>query len=342
MNMNNINLINIILCGGIGSRLWPLSSKNYPKQFLNFNDKFTLFQNTILRHNKIAKKTIIVSNAKYLPLIEIQTNEINKNIDKIILEPFGRNTAPAIALACLSLNDDDIVLITPSDHFIKKNKEYLNSVNRAKILANSGFIVTFGIKPAYPETQFGYIKSNGDNVISFHEKPNLKNAKKYYISNKYFWNSGIFIFKVKTYLDELKKYSNDIFVSSSKAFHKSKTINNKILLKKELMDKIPSNSIDYAVLEKSKIVKMISTDIVWSDLGSFDSLYFNSNKDKNGNFFKSKSITIYSNNNFIFTDKKLNVLIDVDDLIVIDSSDSLLICRRGSSHKIKQLPIIKI
>lgn len=337
MSNKHYNLTNIILCGGIGSRLWPLSSKEYPKQFLNIYNKFSLFQNTILRNRKIAVKTIIVTNNKYLSLINTQIKNLNTNVDKVIIEPVGRNTAPAITLSCLSLCEDDLVLITPSDHFIKNSSNYIKAIKKAKILANSGYIVTFGIKPAYPETEYGYIKANGENVITFHEKPNFKTAKKFFISNKYFWNSGIFLFKVKTYLDELKNYSNDIYKFSVKAYNNSVIENNNISIKKNLMANIPSDSIDYAVLEKSKKIKMISTDIIWSDLGSFDALYNFSKLDKNGNFSKSNNISINSYNNYLYTDNKLNVLIDVDDLIVINSSDTLLICKRGSSRKVKQL-----
>ena len=337
MDNKNNNLINIILCGGIGSRLWPLSNVDYPKQFLNFYNEFSLFQNTILRNNKITNKTIIVTNKKYLQIIDTQTKKLKKNIDKIIIEPVGRNTAAAITLACLSLCEDDIVLITPSDHFIKKNVNYFNAVKKAKILAKSGYIVTFGIKPTYPETEYGYIKVNGENTVSFHEKPDMKTAKKYFVSKNNYWNSGIFLFKVQTYLNELQKYSNRIYESSLKAYNNSVISKNRISIKNNFMLNIPDNSIDYAVLEKSRKIKMMSTDIIWSDLGNFDALYNFSKLDNNGNFSKSKNISINSFRNYLSTNNKLNVLIDVDDLIVINSSDILLICKRGSSQKIKQL-----
>jgi mannose-1-phosphate guanylyltransferase len=205
-----------------------------------------------------------------------------KNVE-FILEPVGRNTAPAITVACLALNEDDIVLVTPSDHYIKDQEEYKEIINKAKSLAEAGYLVTFGIKPSYPETGFGYIEAQGETVISFKEKPDSQTAQEYIEAGRYYWNSGMFMFKAKTYLDEVHQHSEDIFTASLSAFENCETNGKTIKILKSYMEKIPADSIDYAVMEKSKKIKMVALDINWSDLGSFESIYRISTPDANGN-----------------------------------------------------------
>jgi mannose-1-phosphate guanylyltransferase len=336
-------MVNIILCGGSGTRLWPVSREFYPKQFCNIIDDQSLFQDTLLRNKNLCDKAIIVTNEQQYPLAKEQADILNIENIEFILEPLGRNTAPAISIACMSLNDDDIAFVTPSDHYIKDKVEYYNVLKKAKKLAESGFLVTFGIKPTYPETGYGYIESEGENVISFKEKPNENTAKKYMASGKYYWNSGMFAFKVKTFIDELKKHSKEIFTASQEAFNNKKTENIITRIFKPYMEKIPANSIDYAVMEKSDKIKMLSLDVNWSDLGSFESIYNILRKDENGNAVRSllKNISIGSKNNLLYSDKRQITLIDVEDLIVIDTNDALLISKRGSSQKIKE-EIIKL
>ncbi|MDN5042674.1 mannose-1-phosphate guanylyltransferase/mannose-6-phosphate isomerase [Aliarcobacter butzleri] len=332
-------MINIILCGGNGTRLWPISRTLMPKQFVKlFSDK-SLFQLTVERNSKLCKSRFIVSNSEQYFLALDQLEELNKDNNKYLLESIGRNTAPAIALACMELNYDEIVLVTPSDHLIKDEKEYEKVINKAKEFANDNKLVTFGINPTFPETGFGYIESeNTYDVKAFHEKPDLQSAIKYLEAGNYYWNSGMFCFKVGIFLDELNKYSPAIYESSKIAFENKQFIsNNQIRIKYEDMEAIPEDSIDYAVMEKSDIVKVIPSNISWSDLGSFDSLYEELEKDENFNTVNPNHISIDSKNNLVYGNERQIATVDVEDLIVIDTGDALLISKKGSSQKVKKV-----
>jgi mannose-1-phosphate guanylyltransferase len=330
-------MTNIILCGGSGSRLWPVSREQCPKQFCDLIGNYSLFQETVIRNKDLCDKTIIVTNNNHFNLARKQIDELSiKNVE-FILEPLGRNTAPAITIACLSLNKDEIALVTPSDHLIKNGKDYIDTITEAQKLAENDNLVTFGIKPTYPETGFGYIEAEEENVISFREKPDEKTAKEYIEAKKYFWNSGMFVFKVKTYLDEINNHSNDIYAASQEAFKNSEISNNIIKIPESYMIKIPANSIDYAVMEKTKKIKMVTLKTDWSDLGSFEALYNVSNSDADRNVSATKNVIYNSKNNLIISKNKPVALIDVDDLIVVDTDDAVLISKKGSSHKIKEL-----
>jgi mannose-1-phosphate guanylyltransferase len=330
-------MINILLCGGSGSRLWPVSREHYPKQFSNLIDERSLFQDTLLRNAVFCKKIIVVTNIEQYPLAKIQTETLNLNNVEFILEPVGRNTAPAIAIACMNVSNDDTVLITPSDHYIQDEDKYKNVLDRAKALAENNYLVTFGIKPTAPETGFGYIESEGETVISFHEKPNEETARKYLEAGNYYWNSGMFAFKARIFLEELRNYANDIYTTSQGAFNNREVDGNTAKILRSFIEKIPSNSIDYAVMEKSTKIKMIPTDMHWSDIGSFEAIYEASTQDENGNVSVSENIFYNSKNNLVISGKRLITLIDADDLVVVDTSDALLISKKGSSHKIKEV-----
>ena len=333
-------MTNIILCGGSGTRLWPISRTLMPKQFVKLFDDKSLFELTVERNSKVCDSQFIVSNTEqyFLALDQIENNStLNIENSKFLLEPVGRNTAPAIALACMALPLDEIVLVTPSDHLIKDEDEYAKVLEKAKELAQGNDLVTFGIKPDFAETGFGYIEAEGLSVKAFHEKPDLPTATKYLEDGNYYWNSGMFCFKAGVFLDELKKYSPEIYEASKQALNNISSNNSLIRIKHEDMINIPDDSIDYAVMEKSKKVKVVPSDIAWSDVGSFDALFEELPKDKNGNTQNDKHISIDSKNNLIHGKDKYIATIDVEDLIVVDTGDALLVSKKGSSQKVKKV-----
>ena len=330
-------MTNIILCGGNGTRLWPISRTLMPKQFVKLFSNKSLFQLTVQRNSKVCDSQFIVSNTEQYFLALDQLEELDKTNNKYLLEPIGRNTAPAIALACMELPYDELVLVTPSDHLIKDEKEYAKVLGLAKELALKDNLVTFGITPTFAETGFGYIEStNTYDVKAFHEKPDFKTATSYLEAGNYYWNSGMFCFKAGVFLDELKKYSPKIFESSTIALENASkdTI---VRIKHDDMINIPEDSIDYAVMEKSSKVKVIPSDISWSDVGSFDALYEELEKDKNGNTQNPNHISVNSKNNLVYGNERVISTIDVEDLIIVDTGDALLISKKGSSQKVKEV-----
>ncbi len=329
-------MTNIILCGGSGTRLWPISRTLMPKQFVKLFDDKSLFQLTVERNAKVCSSQFIVSNTEQYFLALDQLEELNKTNNRYLLEPVGRNTAPAIALACMVLDPQTIVLVTPSDHLIKNEKEYSKVLQRAKELAQKDNLVTFGITPTFPETGFGYIEADGSDVKAFHEKPNRETAQTYVNAGNYYWNSGMFCFKAGIFLEELKKYSLGIYEACKIALH-SDMSENMIRIQHQAMAEIPEDSIDYAVMEKSTKVKVVASDIEWSDVGSFDALYEELPKDEDGNTLNDKHISIDSKNNLIYGKDKFMVTIDVEDLIIVDTGDALLVSKKGSSQKVKQV-----
>lgn len=331
-------MTNVILLGGSGTRLWPVSRFLLPKQFINFFDNKSLFQLTISRNTDIVDRTIVVLNQEHYFLTLDQISQIKANITKFIIEPMSKDSAAAIAISCFSLPQDEIVLVTPSDHLIKNQQEYKNKISQAKLLAKENFLVVFGLKPTYPETGFGYIQTENENDVKlFCEKPDYKTALKYIKSDDFFWNSGMFMFKAGVFLNELKKHSPDIYNTSFLAYNKSKKEDNLIRINLNDMEKIPSNSIDYALMEKSNIIKLISSDSMgWSDVGSFDSLYDELPKDEYNNTKNDNLVSIDSRDNFVYCDKNIS-LIDVENLIIADTKDALLISKKGNSNKIKNL-----
>lgn len=335
-------MTNIILCGGSGTRLWPISRTLLPKQFVKLFANKSLFQLTVERNSQVCDSQYIVSNTEQYFLAQDQLEELNKINNKYLLEPIGRNTAPALALACMALDKEEIVLVTPSDHLIKDEIEYKKVLIQAKELAEKNNLVTFGITPQFAETGFGYIESIKDsfNVKAFHEKPDAQTAQSYVDAGNYYWNSGMFMFKAGVFLEELQKYSPEIYEKSKLAFehaNTSDTFSNLIRIKHEDMLLIPEDSIDYAVMEKSDKVKVIPSDINWSDVGSFDALYEELPKDDNGNTLNEKYIAVESKNNLIYAKDRYIATVDIEDLIIIDTGDALLVSKKGSSQKVKKV-----
>ena len=330
-------MTNIILCGGSGTRLWPISRTLMPKQFVKLFDDKSLFQLTVERNSKLCDSQFIVSNAQQYFLALDQLEELNKTNNRYLLEPVGRNTAPAIALACMALPKDEIVLVTPSDHLIKNETEYAKVLKQAQELAVEENLVTFGITPTFAETGFGYIEATQNNAVkAFHEKPDIDTATKYLNAGNYYWNSGMFMFKAGVFLEELNRYSPAVYEASLMAYNNANK-ENVIRIKHEDIMNIPEDSIDYAVMEKSSIVKVVPSDIAWSDLGSFDALYDELPKDENGNTKNENHISVDSKNNLVYGSERKIATIDIEDCIIVDTGDALLISKKGSSQKVKQV-----
>ena len=330
-------MINLILCGGCGTRLWPVSRTLMPKQFAKLFDGSSLFQGTVVTNSVACESQYVISNAEQYFLAKDQLSELPEcgHDPRFMLEPVGRNTAPAIALACLSLDPNAIVLVSPSDHIIRKKEEYLKVLAKAEKLAEAGHLVTFGISPTGPETGYGYIEADGENVKRFVEKPNLEKAKEYLANGNFFWNSGIFCFKVSTFLGELEKYAPDMFVACKSAFVKAKRENELLRVQYEDMVEIPANSIDYAVMEKSNKVKVVPSDIGWSDLGSFNALYGEFPHDEAGNNVNPKHLPLGTTNSMVIGQQRLVATIDLDQMLVVDTPDALLVAPLSSSQKVK-------
>lgn len=318
-------MINIILCGGSGTRLWPISRAKLPKQFARIIGDKSLFQLTVNRNSHACESYFIVTNVEHYFLAVDQLTESNlpehtSEKTKYLLEPIGRNTAPAITLACLHLDREDIILVSPSDHLIKNQSAYIDALKHAEKLAKQGYLVTFGIEPKFPETGFGYIEAEGENVLSFKEKPDYETACKYIEKGNYYWNSGMFCFKVGTFLDELAKYAPDIFKACSEALY-DPCDSDLYRVNSDSMLNIKDESIDYAVMEKSDKVRVVTAgNIGWSDVGSFDAL--------------SDVLPNDENNNMIISNKCV-AAIDIHDMIIVDTDDALLVAQKGSSQKVK-------
>ncbi len=305
-----------------------------PKQIVKIFGDRSLFQLTVERNRISCDRQLIVSNTEQYFLAADQLAEIDSIHHQYLLEPVGRNTAPAIGLACLVPDPEETVLVTPSDHKIENTAAYLDILKKAKALAREGYLVTFGITPTFPETGFGYIESEntktddstkdgaaGQTVRAFHEKPDLDTASAYLKAGNYYWNSGMFCFKAGVLLDELAKYAPDILQHCRRALASAVSGSMTRIRHKEMLA-IPEQSIDYAVMEKSDRVKVIPADIGWSDVGSFDAL--------------AAVLSNDNHNNFILSHKPTH-LIDIENLIVVDTDDALLICAKGSSQKVKDI-----
>lgn len=340
-------MIHLILCGGSGTRLWPLSRTQMPKQFVRLLDNGeSLFQATLKRNHLLAQNTLIATGVEhyFLALDQLEASAENMNGARFLLEPTGRNTAPAITIACMMLAKDDVVLVTPSDHLIRNQNAYQSAVSQAKHLAESGALVTFGIQPTYAETGFGYIQAKGNDVISFTEKPNLETANHYLEQGDYYWNSGMFCFRAGTLLVEMEKHAPEVVKQCQLALEAlDPKQNHELRPTHELMLQIPDISIDYAVMEKSDKTKVIPCDLGWSDLGSFAALYDEVKQPEQSNAFILRGdaaktpICEQATGNLVVASERQVTLLDVEDLIVVDTTDALLISHRRSAQHIRKL-----
>jgi len=339
-------IIPVILCGGSGTRLWPMSRKNCPKQFLNLTDKhLSLFQKTILRLPKICSKPIIICNESHRFIVSDQLKAINKCAQSIILEPFGKNTAPAIAicaLEALSISSESSILVLSADHEIKDTDSFHKSVSASIKPINKNLLVAFGVKPTRPETGYGYIKKSESNdgifpISSFEEKPDYDKALDFLNSDDYFWNSGIFAMKAKLYLEELKKYEFDLFMNCKKVNKGLKDEFGFKKIDKTLFKECKDISIDYAVMERTSNAVLLNLDAKWSDVGSWESLWLEKNRDKFGNIIDGDIYTNNVSNSYIKTEKKFTAVIGLENIIVVDTSDALLVSDKSMAHHTKEI-----
>jgi mannose-1-phosphate guanylyltransferase len=264
-----MKIINAILSGGVGSRLWPLSRKARPKQYLPIFDGHTLFQKTVLRNKKFCDQVMVVGNSENFELSRKDLASAQIEDYSEIIEASPRNTAAAIAFAAFKADAADILFVTPSDHLIQAEDMYASSVSKAVQLAKDGYIVTFGLKPFKPETGFGYIEADGEDVKSFREKPDATTAQSFLDQGNFYWNSGMFCFQAGIYLDELQRFEPNVFNAAKKAFEAATDGK----LDYDLSMQIPSISVDYAVMERTDKIKVVPSTFQWSDMGSFESIY---------------------------------------------------------------------
>jgi mannose-1-phosphate guanylyltransferase len=310
-----MSVINVILSGGVGSRLWPLSRKSRPKQYIPIFEGSTLFRMSVQRNSKIADRIQVVGSIDNYELSRAEFELAGIKEYGEIIEASPRNTAASIAFAAFAAQPDDILLVTPSDHIITGDEQYEKAMTEAIRLAEEHYIVTFGAVPLRPETGYGYIEHNESfDVTAFKEKPSLETAREYVASGKYLWNSGMFCFKASVYLDELKKYAPEVYKSAFDAAQKS---DGGFLPVKETME-IPSISVDYAVMEHSKIIKVVPFHFEWNDLGSFDALW--DYLERSGKSDK-KNLVLGSGKHVEFIGMENTILVETDDAILVMPRD---------------------
>ena len=331
----------VIMAGGSGTRLWPLSRAAHPKQFLSLHGKNTMLQEPVNRLDGLdISSSIILCNEEHRFFVAEQLREINK-LGSIILEPVGKNTAPAIALAAFqSIKEDPLLLVLAADHVIQDNAAFEKAVSAAITLAESGKLVTFGIVPNEAHTGYGYIKKGKDcgagfDVDMFIEKPPLDLAQEYIASAQYYWNSGMFLFKASRYLEELKNFRPDIYRACEASLDNAEADLDFLRVNKENFEACPSESIDYAVMEKTEDAIVVPMDAGWSDIGSWSSLWDVSRKDENGNSSHGDILLHDSNNSFIRSDGKLVAAVGIDDLVIVDTKDALLVAHRDAVDGVK-------
>lgn len=339
-------MIPVILSGGAGTRLWPLSRGQYPKQFLPLVSKHTMLQETVLRLYGLSdlQAPIAVCNEQHRFMLAEQLWEIGRQAATIILEPMGKNTAPAVALAALSAKTDDVLLVLPADHVIADTLAFQRAVLEANALAQRDFLVTFGIVPTEAETGYGYIKrattaqqGAAFTVAAFVEKPNAETAQYYLDSGDYFWNSGMFAFKASVFLQELQKFNPEMLAVCREALAKAKVDLDFTRLDKAIFATCPADSIDYAVMEKTDRAVVIPLDAGWNDVGSWSALWQVTAKDANGNAISGDVLTIDSHNSFIHAEHKLVTVIGADNLIIVETDDAVMIATKDRVQEVKQI-----
>lgn len=338
-------MISVILSGGAGSRLWPVSRESHPKPFIKLFDGETLIQKTYARVKALGSEILTVTNRDYyfLSLDELEKVDTKAGF---LLEPFGRNTAPAIALAAKYVHEisgpDALMLILAADHLIEDQSGFESAVHDAQKLANDDYLVTFGIVPTAPETGYGYIQKGetletGNKVARFVEKPDLQTAQAYIETTEYLWNSGMFCFKAGVFLDELSLHAPEIFAAVNLCWDAMLPLSNPEIAKipADTFKDVPSISVDYAVMEKSSKVAVVPADFGWSDIGSWSAIKDLIQPDSDGNRVLGKTILIDTQNTYVQADDRLVATVGVNDLMIIDTADALLVAKADQSQEVK-------
>ena len=337
-----MSICSVIMAGGSGTRLWPLSRAAHPKQFLKLHGEDTMLQETVKRLSGLdIQASITICNEEHRFFVAEQLREIDKQ-GSIILEPVGRNTAPAIALAALTAKDDPLLLVLAADHVIRDEAAFREAVIRAIPLAEAGKLVTFGIVPSAPHTGYGYIKRGKDlgegfEVDAFVEKPSSDVAQDYFSSGDYYWNSGMFLFRASNYLEELKKFRPDILEQCQGSVMDVKTDLDFLRIDKDMFESCPAESVDYAVMEKTSHAVVVPMDAGWNDIGSWSSLWDISEKDGEGNSTHGDVILHNTRNSYVRSDNKLVAVIGVDDLVVVSTKDALMVAHKDSVQDVKMI-----
>ena len=334
----------VLLSGGSGTRLWPLSREAYPKQFLPLAGDDTMVQATWLRVAPLAGAApIVVANEEHRFLVAEQLRQIGAPVPAIILEPVGRNTAPAIAAAALHAlagGEDPLLLVLPSDHVVRDPEGFRNAVHKAVPAAEAGALVTFGIVPDAPETGFGYIQAEtGEGlrrVSRFVEKPDEATAQSYLDAGGYYWNSGMFLFRASRYLEELRRFRPDIVDAVTLAFGSAQRDGDFIRLDKTAFAASPADSIDYAVMEKTAEAMVLPVDIGWNDVGSWSALWDVAERDADGNAHHGDVIAVDTRNSYAYA-QRLVALVGVDDIVVVETDDAVLVARKDRVQEVKQV-----
>jgi mannose-1-phosphate guanylyltransferase len=339
-------MIPVIISGGTGTRLWPLSRKNKPKQFLSLFGEYSLFQNTLSRLSGLQDidSPLIVCNTEHRFMVAEQLQEIDIAAKDIILEPCARNTAPAIALAALRAieNDKDaVLLVLAADHVIQNIPAFHKAIEQAKKHAEQDKLVTFGIQPQSAHTGYGYIeavkKDQPSEVKRFIEKPELSTAESYLAAGNFFWNSGMFMFKASAYLDELQQHSPEMLSACKASLEKSVIDLDFIRVETESFEHSPSDSIDYAVMEKTTKAFVVPLDAGWSDVGSWSSLWEAFPQDENNNVIIGDVITDSVHNSYIHSENRLVTVLGLDDVVVVETHDAIMVAHKDQAQEVKKI-----
>jgi mannose-1-phosphate guanylyltransferase/mannose-6-phosphate isomerase len=344
-------IIPVILAGGSGTRLWPMSRQHYPKQLLKLFGDRTMLQQTLLRLDGVADlaSPIVVCNEEHRFMVAEQLHEIGLSKSSIILEPVARNTAPALALAAIharTIAEDAILLVLSADHMIKDVPVFHSALTQAVGAAQSGHLATFGINPTRPETGYGYIKAKIDSgssssnfypVEQFVEKPDLTTAEKYLAEGCYYWNSGMFVFQTEVFLKELMAHSPEVVAAAERAKLSAVQDLDFIRVDRDAFSQAPNISIDYALMEKSKNVVCVPFNAGWSDVGDWKSFWDLSEKDESGNSLIGDSIDIGSTNTLVFSQDKLVATLGVNNLMIVNTPDAVLVADQSQAQQVKSL-----